>query len=231
MRLNKYLAHTSGLSRREADVMIGAGRVRVNGQVAQLGASVHPSQDRITINKDDVIQRHAYRYVLCNKPPGYVCSRRKQGASPTIYELLPPDFKSLKVAGRLDKDSCGLIFLTDDGDMIFELTHPSFKKQKIYYVGLNKPLSPVDKDKIQQGVELEDGISTLQIAKNDKQNDSFQIPNSYRVTMHEGRNRQIRRTFKTLGYTVTHLERHSLGKYSLKNLGDKQYLEVQPHLI
>lgn len=227
--------------------MISAGRVRVNGQVAQLGSSVRPDHDRITVNKDDVIQKQSYRYVLCNKPVGYVCSRQKQGNSPTVYELLPPDFRALKVAGRLDKDSCGLIFLTDDGDTIFELTHPRFKKQKTYYVGLNKPLNSVDKKKIHQGIELEDGVSRLHITGSKEQKSKIsnpepsshttapstqpQIPNLYIVTMHEGRNRQIRRTFKALGYTVTHLERLSLGKYNLSHLRDKQYLEVQPHLV
>lgn len=223
VRLNKHLAHTLGISRREADIAISQGRVVVNGKRVELGLVIQPSRDTITLDDNKVsATKKRYTYLLMNKPVGYVCSRKQQDASPTIYALLPRQYHALKVAGRLDKDSCGLILLTDNGDAIFQLTHPKFVKDKIYHVALNKPLSSEDKKRIESGLELEDGISKLRISHLEK--GSGIKRNSYQVTMHEGRNRQIRRTFKRLGYTVTFLERQSFGKYTLQQLDDKDYI-------
>lgn len=226
-RLNKYLAHTTGISRRQADEHISAGIVLVNGVVARLGAIIQPGRDVITVRDENITHtKKRYTYVVFNKPIGYVCSRRKQGEAPTIYDLLPREFRNLKVAGRLDKDSCGLVLLTDDGDTIFKLTHPKFAKQKVYIVGLNKPLKTVDKKMIHDGVELDDGNSSLQISNITRRTTGAAKPNTYRVTMYEGRNRQIRRTFKALGYTVTHLERIKLGPYTLQDLAGKRMLHI-----
>jgi 23S rRNA pseudouridine2605 synthase len=230
IRLNKYLAHTLGMSRREADNAIEAGRAIVNGKPAILGTVVQPGRDSIQLSGEKIRDvKKRYTYLLLNKPVGYVCSRKQQGDNPTIYDLLPRQYRILKVAGRLDKDSCGLLLLTDDGDTIFKLTHPKFAKKKVYHVGLNKPLTSEDEARIEKGVKLEDGVSSFQIsdlsslrkqgslkppiqAKNDK------LPNTYKITMHEGRNRQIRRTFKALGYTVTHLQRTQVGPLKLNDL-------------
>ena len=217
VRLNKHLAHTLGISRREADIAISQGRVVVNGKRVELGIVVQPDRDKITLDENSVsTAKKKYTYLLMNKPVSYVCSRKQQDASPTIYALLPRQYHALKVAGRLDKDSCGLILLTDDGDTIFKLTHPKFKKDKVYHVALNKPLTPVDRKRIESGLELEDGISQLKIDELKKGNGIQR--NRYQVIMHEGRNRQIRRTFKQLGYTVTFLERQSFGKYNLDQI-------------
>lgn len=218
VRLNKYLAHMTGMSRREADQAIDAGHVLVNGRLARLGNVIQPDRDKIEVRGQSVQSRpKRYTYLLLNKPTGYVCSRKQQGDAPTIYALLPREHQHLKVAGRLDKDSCGLVLLTDDGDAIYKLTHPKFVKEKVYHVGLNKPLKSGDRKTIVQGVELEDGVSKLKIADLKSQK-----PNMYKVTMHEGRNRQIRRTFKSLGYTVTHLERQSIGPLNLGDLPVKK---------
>ena len=110
VRLNKHLAHTLGMSRREADTCIEQGRVFVNGKLASLGNIVQPSSDTITLDNEPITTAvKTYTYLLMNKPVGYICSRRQQGDTPTIYKLLPPEFHQLKVAGRLDKDSCGLL--------------------------------------------------------------------------------------------------------------------------
>ncbi len=224
VRLNKYLALQSGISRREADLKIEQGRVSINGQPARLGAVIQPERDTIILDNSAIttaIKRATY--ILLNKPLGYVCSRKQQGDSPTIYALLPREYQRLKVAGRLDKDSCGIVLLTDDGDTIFKLTHPKFGKEKRYEVGLNKPLTPADLKKLTGGIELEDGISAITVSTLSKKSAR---PNMYLVVMHEGRNRQIRRTFKALGYTVTHLERIKFGPYTLKELGSKQFLQI-----
>lgn len=233
IRLNKYLAHTMGLSRRQADEAIAAGLVSVNGRTAELGTVVEPARQTITINNQELSRKQQrYRYLLLNKPPGYVCSRKQQGGTPTIYALLPREYHHLKVAGRLDKDSQGLVVLTDDGDLIFKLTHPKFAKKKVYVVGLNKPLKKVDRQMIEDGIELEDGVSKFQITNTKSQtpNTHNPKPNTYTVIMFEGRNRQIRRTFKALGYTVTYLERTQLGPYSLQLLDSSAFKTLNINL-
>lgn len=223
IRLNKYLAFLLGISRREADLRIEQGRVAVNGATASLGNVIRPGKDKITLDTTDVTAHpKRYTYLLMNKPVGYICSRKQQGETPTIYSLLPRQYQHLKVAGRLDKDSSGLLLLTDDGDTIFNLTHPKFGKLKKYIVGLNKPLKSEDLKKIELGVHLEDGPSRLEVSPLTVS----KLPNSYSITMHEGRNRQIRRTFKQLGYSVTFLERIKLGNFSLTTLQDRQFLQI-----
>lgn len=148
---------------------------------------------------------------MLNKPPGYVCSRAGQG-SRTIYELLPSDYKILKPIGRLDKYSSGLLLLTNDGDLANELTHPRYAKTKVYDITLDKPLQPLHQQMINdRGLTLEDGLSKLSLLK-------LNNSTEWQVTMREGRNRQIRRTFEALGYGITKLHRTSFGSYILKEL-------------
>ena len=142
MRLNKYLAHATGISRREADGIISAGRVFINGTKASLGAQVEDT-DRVEVDHNVVTAASHHTYVLLNKPVGYLCSRRSQGGVPTIFTLLPAEYQALKPVGRLDKDSSGLILLTSDGDFAHRMTHPSFHKVKVYEVELDKPLQPL----------------------------------------------------------------------------------------
>ena len=222
VRLNKHIAHTLGLSRRAADTCIDQGRVLVNGKVATLGNVIQPDRDVVTIDNSTISQEaKRYTYVLLNKPVGYICSRRQQGDTPTIYELLPKHYQNLKAAGRLDKDSCGLVLLTDDGDTIFKLTHPKFGKKKVYIVSLNKTLTPEHKKQIESGILLDDGTSQFSIKKL-----AGTRPNTYEVTMHEGRNRQIRRTFGELRYMVTHLERIKMGPYELADIPNGKYHQL-----
>ena len=155
-----------------------------------------------------------------NKPVGYVCSRRAQGGTPTLYELLPKEYHKLKTVGRLDKDSSGLIILTNDGDFAYQMTHPKFHKEKTYEVTLNHLLEPLHQQMISDyGVMLDDGPSKFTIIKNQK---------SYTVILSEGRNRQIRRTFAALSYRVTSLHRTQFGKYQLSGLEPGKYVIMKP---
>lgn len=233
-RLNKFIAHSAGLSRREADEAIAAGRVQVNDAIALLGSQVEPT-DVVVLDGTKITAQRQYAYLLLNKPIGYVCSRRAQGDAPTIYSLLPKRYHTLKTVGRLDRDSSGLIILTDDGDFAHRMTHPRFAKTKVYHVELDHALEPLHQQMISDfGVTLDDGISRFSVMKLDdgqwtvdnrkSQKNSVAIPNVQRptpnvycVTMSEGRNRQIRRTFAALGYTVTHLHRTAFGPYRLTN--------------
>ena len=219
-RLNKYLALQLGISRREADLMIEKGGIEINGKVAELGSRILPN-DIVTSKGAAVQSQTSYHYVILNKPVGYVCSRRRQGDTPTIYELLPENLHTLKTVGRLDKDSSGLIILTNDGDFAHQMTHPKFKKLKIYEVSLDKELEPLHQQMISDyGLMLEDGPSKLLLTRMSADNRS-----DWQVEMSEGRNRQIRRTFAALGYEVATLHRTHFGSYSLNGLAPGQTRE------
>ena len=219
IRLNKFLASRLGLSRREADEAIARGQVTVNGTPAILGARIDKN-DKVCYNKKVVPHEATFCYLALNKPVGYVCSRRAQGPAPTIYELLPAKYRNLKTVGRLDKDSSGLILLTNDGDFAFRMTHPKFRKHKIYQVELDKPLEPLHQQMIADfGVELPDGVSQFAVVKSP---DAQHLT----VTLSEGRNRQIRRTFAALGYNVTRLHRTQFGPYQLSGLKPREFAEV-----
>lgn len=213
LRLNKHLALSLGISRREADNFISKQVVKINGQTATLGARFSEG-DTITVDNKVVAAKTAYQYIALNKPVGYVCSRKKQDEHPTIYELLPPQYHNLKPVGRLDRDSSGIILLSNDGDFAFQMTHPSFIKTKVYNARLDKALEPLHQQMISDiGITLNDGVSKLQLERmneNDRKN--------WTITMHEGRNRQIRRTFGSLGYTVIRLHRTNFGNYSLDDI-------------
>lgn len=219
LRLNKFLAERIGVSRREADDLIASGKVTVNGEKAILGARIDKN-DKVCYNKKIVPFETNFLYIAMNKPVGYVCSRRSQGNTPTLYELLPEKYHNLKTVGRLDKDSSGLILLTNDGDFAFQMTHPKFHKEKVYEVELDHPLAPLHQQMISDyGVMLDDGPSKFTVVRQ---------PTNYTVILSEGRNRQIRRTFAALGYTVTKLHRTTFGKYQLSGLKPGAYAIIKP---
>jgi 23S rRNA pseudouridine2605 synthase len=211
MRLNKFIASSTGLSRRAADAAVKQGRVLVNGQKPAAGYDV-ASSDVVTLDKRAITPAVKPLMVMLNKPAGYVVSRAGQG-SRTVYDLLPPELHHLKPVGRLDKNSAGLLLLTNDGELAHELTHPSRQKLKLYEVTLDKPLQPLHRQMIQDhGITLDDGLSKFEVERigNDD--------HDWRVGMREGRNRQIRRTFAALGYEVTGLNRTQFGQYRLGGL-------------
>ena len=219
LRLNKDLATNFGISRREADNLISAGKVLVNNKPAEIGARVEETDSVVVDGKKITSQKLIY--IALNKPAGYVCSRKRQGDTPTMYELLPADLQALKSVGRLDKDSSGIILLTNDGDFAFQMTHPRFVKTKIYEVHIDRALEPLHQQMIADfGVQLPDGRSQLGLEKLDESR-SF-----WRITMSEGRNRQIRRTFEALGYKVTALHRTNFGRYGLDGLESGKFVEV-----
>ena len=239
IRLNKFLAERIGVSRREADELIKAGKIKINSKIATLGARLDKN-DKVCYNKKIIPFQTDYSYLAMNKPIGYVCSRKAQGDAPTIYELLPKEYQKLKTVGRLDKDSSGLILLTNDGNFAFQHTHPKFKKEKIYEVELDKPLEPLLFD---YGIMLDDGPSKFVVVKKPPKsppelvrlglaarsaNSGGDFQSSYIVILSEGRNRQIRRTFAALGYKVEKLHRTNFGKYELNGLKPGKYAIIKP---
>lgn len=223
VRLNKFIAQYLNVGRRAADDLISAGAVTINNVPAGLGSRVRPGDTVVTQGQTlKADNPAALVYILMDKPEGYVCSRRQQGDAPTVYSLLPPQYQHVKTVGRLDKNSSGLILLTNNGDLAHQLTHPSFVKVKQYEVTLDKPLAPLHHQMIADyGIQLPDGTSKFQLQKLSQEDST-----AWLVTMHEGRNRQIRRTFAALGYDVVRLHRISFGPFTLQQLGGKQLLEL-----
>ena len=163
IRLNKFLAERLGCSRREADKLIESGQVLIGQTPASVGARVDEN-DKVWYNKKLVPFQAEYLYIAFHKPVGYVCSRRAQGSTPTLYDLVPTKYRNLKTVGRLDKDSSGLILLTNDGDFAFRMTHPKFRKTKVYEVELDHSLEPLHQQMISDyGVMLDDGVSKFKV--------------------------------------------------------------------
>ena len=218
MRLNQYLASATLLSRRAADTAIAAGRVTVDGTLATLGQAVDPDVQAIALD-GIALKAATIRTIMLNKPTGYVCSRRKQGNNPTIYELLPAELHDLVSVGRLDKQSSGLLLLTNDGPLANRLTHPRFGKSKRYRVTVTPVATPELVIRLEGGVELEDGLSTMQAALQGR---------TLTLELSEGRNRQIRRTLEALRHTVLTLHRDRFGQIELGSLAPGAYRAVAP---
>ena len=213
MRLNRFIAQSGLCSRREADDYIQAGLVSVNGTiVTELGTKVKPT-DEVKFN-DSRVEGEKKVYLVLNKPKGYVTSLEDPHADKTVMELVKGACEErIYPVGRLDKNSLGLLLFTNDGDLTRQLTHPSYRKKKIYQVTLDKPLTRADMDRIAEGVTLEDGeIHADEIAyvKEDKTEIGIEI--------HSGRNRIVRRIFESLGYTVRKLDRVYYAGLTKKNL-------------
>ena len=213
MRLNRFIAQSGICSRREADDFITAGVVSVNGViVTELGTKVLPT-DEVRFN-DEPVQGEKKVYLVLNKPKGYVTSLEDPHAGKTVMELVEGACtERIYPVGRLDKNSLGLLLFTNDGDLTKQLTHPSYRKKKIYQVTLDKPLTRADMDRIAEGVTLEDGeifADEISYVKENKQEVGIEI--------HSGRNRIVRRIFEFLGYTVTKLDRVYYAGLTKKNL-------------
>lgn len=231
-RLNKKLALWLGVSRRQADDLIASGRVLVDNKPAQLGQRI--TNEEVRLDQKTVSQEFAYQLIALNKPVGLTCSRASQKGDQTVYDILPHKLKSLKLVGRLDKDSSGLILLTNNGDFAYQMTHPKFRKHKVYLVELDRDLEPLHQQMISDyGINLDDGrsqmlVSKLSLEEVKQLKIDYRVSDKqvYQVTMSEGRNRQIRRTFGALGYKVTRLHRINFGKYFVGELSVGQWQEV-----
>lgn len=226
VRLNKFIAQQLNLGRRQADFYIQQGRVLVNGARPILGAQINTLKDTVAVDGQilKLQSQPDFIYLAFNKPVGYVCSRKQQGEAPTIYSVLPKQYHHLKPVGRLDKDSSGLLLLTNDGDFAHRMTHPSFIKTKKYQVSLSKPLAPLHRQMINDhGIQLDDGNSKLTLERLNDGDDK-----NWCVIMHEGRNRQIRRTFAALGYSINKLHRTNFGNYSLADLPAGKLTGIKP---
>ncbi len=215
MRLNQFLAKHTSLSRRSADEAITDGRVIVNGKLPEMGQQFNESD---VIELDGVpLKQLKTTTIMLNKPIKTICSKVQQGNVATVYSLLPEELQHLTYVGRLDKDTSGLLIMSNDGDLIQAVTHPSHQVVKQYEARLPRPLRDQDLRALQAGVELEDGISKLEVSGKARE---------WLIKIHEGRNRQIRRTFEALGYELDRLHRSKVGKLTLSNLKTGEYKEI-----
>jgi 23S rRNA pseudouridine2605 synthase len=213
-RLNKYIAHAGICSRREADNLITAGLVSVNGKViSELGTKVQPGDD-VRYNGERLGNEKKV-YLLLNKPKDYVSTLDDAHAKKTVMDLISKAGKErIYPVGRLDKNTTGVLLFTNDGDLTKKLTHPSFNKKKIYHVHLNKNMIHSDLKKISEGLELEDGpvrVDAIAYASPDNKKEIG-------VEIHSGKNRIVRRIFESLDYRVTKLDRVYFAGLTKKNL-------------
>ncbi|MCH7492444.1 rRNA pseudouridine synthase [Patescibacteria group bacterium] len=220
MRINKFLASGGVSSRRYADILIKSGQVQVNGQViTKLGIDVDVQKDIVTVNGKPCVLDNNFIYIALNKPTGYVCTHAQFRGEKSIFKLLPRDYQKLKIAGRLDKESEGLLILSNDGNFIYQLTHPKFKHAKEYEVTLDRSLSRDEITKLKFGVRLAEGS-----AKADKL--KYLGGNKYSLVIHQGWKRQIRRMFEMVGKKIYKLKRVRIEKLLLVNLAIGKYRKV-----
>jgi len=218
VRLNKYLRAAGVASRRGADELIRAGRVRVNGDVVtEPWHEVDPGRDVVEVDSRRVYLRRERHYFKLYKPRGVVSTLRDPHAERTLARFIPAGLR-LVPAGRLDRDSEGLVILTDDGDLIYRLTHPSFEVPKRYRVTLDRYVGEGDLERLSRGIELEDGPFLPDAVRRVG-------PREVELVIHEGRKREIRRAFRALGYGVVRLVRTAMGPVEL---GDMRPGELRP---
>lgn len=219
MRINQFVAAATGTSRRTADKLVAAGSVTIDGKPVPTGAQVEDDAPVMLDGKPlKLPARHTY--VALNKPAGYVSSRAHQGKDPNVYDLLPKDHHRLRLVGRLDRDSSGLVILSDDGAFIQRYAHPSFNKSKEYELTLSRPVTTHDQLQLESGVMLDDGLSQVRVLETHGRR--------IRVSLQEGRNRQLRRTFGALGFNVERLHRTTIGPYRLGDLAAGSWRFIKP---
>ncbi|MFW5522930.1 MAG: pseudouridine synthase [Segatella copri] len=222
LRLNKFLANAGVCSRREADEFIQAGLVTVNGQVVtELGTKILRT-DEVKFH-DAVVSLEKKVYVLLNKPKDYVTTSDDPQQRKTVMDLVKDVCpERIYPVGRLDRNTTGVLLLTNDGDLASKLTHPKFLKKKVYHVHLDKNLTSHDMDQIREGITLEDGEIKADAVEYADQHDKSQVG----IEIHSGKNRIVRRIFESLGYRVTKLDRVQFAGLTKKNLrrGDWRFL-------
>jgi 23S rRNA pseudouridine2605 synthase len=219
IRLNKYLSNAGVCSRREADVLIQTGVVTVNGEIiTELGHKIKPGD--VVQYDGETINAETKRYVLLNKPKGFITTMDDPMGRKTVMSLVKKACRErIYPVGRLDKETTGLLLFTNDGDMAKKLTHPRHRASKIYHVELNKPVKPEDLNKLMSGVDLEDGKTVCDLAEFVKDGSNREVG----VELHSGKNRIVRRLFEALGYEVVKLDRVQFAGLTKKDLPRGMY--------
>ena len=220
-RLNKYIAQAGICSRRDADELILAERVQVNGKIiTELGYKVG-EKDKVFVDKI-LIRPKKLEYYRFYKPTGYITTSDDEKGRKTIYDVIPKELSGLKPVGRLDKDSSGLIILTNDGELINELTHPSIKVPKVYIVSVSGKINNEHIRQMASGIEIEKGkFAYADVVVLEATNRATMM----QITLYQGMNRQIRKMFEFLGFEVKSLKRV---QHATITIGDLKRGEVKP---
>ena len=222
-RLQVFLSHSGVCSRRRALELILNGHVSVNGQVVhEPSTPVDKDKDKVYLD-GKLIETKTHTYILLNKPKGVMTTVADKYAEKTVVDFLPQEYKHLYPVGRLDKDTEGLLLMTNDGDVAYKLTHPKFNVDKTYVVEIDKRLRDHDRFRLEKRVKLEDGMTAPSKIQNVRFLNEKTI---FDITIHEGRKRQIRRMMEVLGYRVVALRRIQQGPLALENveLGSWRFL-------
>ncbi|MDH5721364.1 MAG: pseudouridine synthase [Spirochaetia bacterium] len=221
VRISRFLSKAGLCSRRAAKEFIEKNKVYADGKLITEPGVIVSKESELKVNENSYSWEDKRIIYILNKPEGYVCSHKSHKMQPSIFSLLPKNLSSLFFAGRLDKDSCGLVLLSNDGDLIFNLTHPSKNVQKKYIVHASRPLSDLEKNKAIKGV-----FDNNEKLKFDK---IIPLKNAahYEIILHTGRNREIRRILQKFGIKPLKLKRIELGSYKLDGLPEGKYLEIK----
>ncbi len=230
VRLQKYIAMCGVASRRKAEELIEKGTVKVNDQkVTELGTKVEIGADKVTVNGRDIKPEQKNFYIMLNKPTGYVSTVSDQFDRPTVLDLVGTDIKSrIFPVGRLDYDTSGLLLLTNDGDFTYKVTHPKFELEKTYIALLKGGITISGLNKLRRGVKIDDYTTSPARVEIIDAKDGY---TKVKITIHEGKNRQVRKMFSSVGSNVVELERISIGTVELGNLPLGHWRHLTSHEI
>ena len=233
MRLNQYIARSGICSRREADKLIKDGQVTVNDKPVESIARPMGEGDKVKVN-GKLIHPEKKIYILLNKPKDFITTTDDEKERKTVLDLVKPAlknpaYKDLRIypVGRLDRNTSGLLLLTNDGELTQQLTHPKFNVEKIYIATLDKKLSTRDEEQIVHGIELEDGIMKVDELAFPESMNRFKVG----ITIHSGKNRIVRRIFEKLEYEVKQLDRIVYAGLTKKDLARGKWRMLKPHEI
>ncbi len=216
IRLQKYMASCGVASRRKCEALIEAGKVKVGDQIiTELGFKVDPDVDRVYFNGELIQPESEKVYILLNKPTGYITSVKDQFDRQTVIDLIQGIDARIYPVGRLDYDTSGLLLLTNDGEMTNQITHPSHKVEKTYVAKVKGQVSKLELKKIQDGVDIGGYVTAPSRARVIK---AASGSTTVELTIHEGKNRQVRRMFDAINHPVLALERIAIGKIKKGNL-------------
>ena len=228
IRLQKFLANSGIASRRKCEEFILQGRVQVNGKtVTELGMKINPNKDKIIFN-GELVKNNINKektYILLNKPIGYVTTSKEQFGRDMVLDLIKGINIRLVPVGRLDMYTSGALILTDDGDFVYKVTHPKHEISKTYTVTLKGIINKIEVEKLRAGVEIEDYITKpakVKILKTDEEKNISRLE----ITIHEGKNRQVRKMCEAIDKKVLALHRSKIGHIEVKNIkiGEWRYL-------
>jgi 23S rRNA pseudouridine2605 synthase len=215
MRLQKFLSEAGVASRRASEQIILAGRVTVNNQVIRkLGTCIEPGRDRVSVDGQPLKPMRKL-YLALHKPPGYLCARKDPFERRTINELLPKEWQHVSSVGRLDRNSEGLIFLSNDGEFALRLTHPRYGVRKIYLATVDGRIEPPTLARLLNGIEDDGEILKADKARLVSSNNTRSV---VELELTEGKNREVRRLLEAVGFPVTRLQRTQIGRIKLGEL-------------